>query len=100
MILGIPSYTHVIGSAFEDMYRICQRLRRKVMLSNLSGSKIAWPIACGCLALFSALSGAATECPQTFCNPLNLDYRFQLDNPVRREAADTGTRRISIIGRS
>ena len=26
--------------------------------------------------------------PQTFCNPLNLDYRFQLDAPSRREAAD------------
>jgi beta-xylosidase len=24
----------------------------------------------------------------TFCNPLNLDYRFCLDNPSRREAAD------------
>ena len=24
----------------------------------------------------------------TFCNPLNLDYRFQLDEPSRREAAD------------
>src|SRR5438128_1771574 len=25
---------------------------------------------------------------QTFCNPLNLEYRFALDNPSRREAAD------------
>lgn len=26
--------------------------------------------------------------PQTFCNPLDLPYRFQLDTPSRREAAD------------
>lgn len=26
--------------------------------------------------------------PMTFCNPLNLDYRFQLETPSRREAAD------------
>jgi xylan 1,4-beta-xylosidase len=26
--------------------------------------------------------------PTTFCNPLNLDYRFQLNTPSRREAAD------------
>jgi len=26
--------------------------------------------------------------PATFCNPLNLDYRFQLETPSRREAAD------------
>jgi xylan 1,4-beta-xylosidase len=28
------------------------------------------------------------ERPQTFCNPLDLPYRFQLDAPSRREAAD------------
>jgi hypothetical protein len=26
--------------------------------------------------------------PQTFCNPLDLDYRFMLEAPSRREAAD------------
>src|SRR5579862_8542681 len=26
--------------------------------------------------------------PQTFCNPLNLPYRFQLEAPSRRESAD------------
>lgn len=26
--------------------------------------------------------------PATFCNPLNLEYRFQLSSPSRREAAD------------
>ena len=30
----------------------------------------------------------ALTCAATFCNPLNLDYRFQLDEPSRREAAD------------
>lgn len=29
-----------------------------------------------------------TRPAQTFCNPLNLEYRFALDSPVRREAAD------------
>jgi hypothetical protein len=28
------------------------------------------------------------ERPQTFCNPLDLPYRFQLEAPSRREAAD------------
>lgn len=28
------------------------------------------------------------EQPATYCNPLDLDYRFQLDDPSRREAAD------------
>jgi hypothetical protein len=27
--------------------------------------------------------------PQTFCNPLNLGYRFRLEPPSRREAADS-----------
>jgi hypothetical protein len=30
----------------------------------------------------------AAERPSTFCNPLDLPYRFQLDAPSRREAAD------------
>jgi xylan 1,4-beta-xylosidase len=30
----------------------------------------------------------ASPNPQTFCNPLDLDYRFQLTNASRREAAD------------
>jgi xylan 1,4-beta-xylosidase len=29
-----------------------------------------------------------TNRPQTFCNPLDLNYRFQLEAPSRREAAD------------
>ncbi|HWD90863.1 MAG TPA: family 43 glycosylhydrolase [Verrucomicrobiae bacterium] len=34
------------------------------------------------------LASPAAERPQTFCNPLDLPYRFQLDLPSRREAAD------------
>jgi xylan 1,4-beta-xylosidase len=34
------------------------------------------------------LASPAAERPQTFCNPLDLPYRFQLDSPSRREAAD------------
>lgn len=29
-----------------------------------------------------------TNSKQSFCNPLNLEYRFRLDEPSRREAAD------------
>jgi hypothetical protein len=31
---------------------------------------------------------AESDRPATFCNPLDLDYRFNLDAPSRREAAD------------
>ena len=34
-----------------------------------------------------ALSAVASH-PKTFCNPLNLDYRIQPGDPLRREAAD------------
>jgi xylan 1,4-beta-xylosidase len=59
------------------------------MDSSLSHLKFVSLIVWICLALISALPGMAVERPQTFCNPLNLDYRFQLNNPVRREAADS-----------
>ena len=36
---------------------------------------------------FVAADGGTAR-PQTFCNPLDLPYRFQLENPSRREAAD------------
>jgi len=36
----------------------------------------------------SIVSAVAGERPATYCNPLDLDYRFQLDDPIRREAAD------------
>lgn len=31
---------------------------------------------------------AVVETPQTFCNPIDISYRFCLDEPSRREAAD------------
>lgn len=41
------------------------------------------------LLCFPILSGAQNKKKQvSFCNPLNLNYRFQLDEPSRREAAD------------
>ncbi len=58
------------------------------MFSNSSRSKFILCIICICLGRIGVLAGSAAERSQTFCNPLNLDYRFQLDNPVRREAAD------------
>lgn len=35
-----------------------------------------------------AVSTDAADRPSTFCNPLDLPYRFQLEAPSRREAAD------------
>jgi len=40
------------------------------------------------LALGASAPGQEAAAPRTFCNPLNLEYRFQLDTPSRREAAD------------
>src|SRR5689334_324286 len=31
---------------------------------------------------------ARAQAPHTFCNPLNLNYRFSYDSPSYREAAD------------
>jgi hypothetical protein len=42
---------------------------------------------CPALVVLAAAAGAA-ERPQTYCNPIDLPYRFQLDAPSRREAAD------------
>ena len=36
----------------------------------------------------TTLPGLAGEPATTFCNPLDLDYRIQPDQPCRREAAD------------
>ena len=40
-----------------------------------------------CLLLLLLLSNAGSS-QTTFCNPLNISYRFMLDTPSRREAAD------------
>jgi len=43
----------------------------------------------GCLMACAAqISGYSAAPPETFCNPLDLPYRFQLEAPSRREAAD------------
>jgi len=41
-----------------------------------------------CLLIGSSVLGQPAENPQTFCNPLNLDYRFMIDAVDAREAAD------------
>jgi hypothetical protein len=46
---------------------------------------LIWPII---VIAAGVLSVRAEQRPATFCNPLDLDYRFQLDEPTRREAAD------------
>src|SRR3990172_10080184 len=44
-----------------------------------------------CLLLLSAsILAQPTQNPQTFCNPLNLNYRFMVDAIDAREAADAG----------
>jgi xylan 1,4-beta-xylosidase len=42
----------------------------------------------GCCGQTVSSPVVKTVRPATFCNPLDLDYRFQLDPPSRREAAD------------
>ncbi len=34
------------------------------------------------------IAAGVPEMPRTFANPVNIDYRFMLDSPSRREAAD------------
>jgi xylan 1,4-beta-xylosidase len=40
------------------------------------------------LAVYSQLTGINSQKQTTICNPVNLSYRFCLDAPSRREAAD------------
>jgi hypothetical protein len=39
-------------------------------------------------AVVSEIAAGFPERPRTFANPINIDYRFMLDSPSRREAAD------------
>jgi xylan 1,4-beta-xylosidase len=45
-----------------------------------------------CLVLVAAavfqMAAVSADRPRTFANPINIDYRFMLDSPSRREAAD------------
>lgn len=41
-----------------------------------------------CLLPLFFLAASPPERPRTFANPINIDYRFMLDQPSRREAAD------------
>ena len=58
------------------MNRPFQRLS---ILTTISAACFGW-------SMISSADDASR--PTTFCNPLNLDYRFQLNAPSRREAAD------------
>lgn len=40
------------------------------------------------LLIFTATGVFSQKKPQTYCNPMNLNYRFQPEAPSRREAAD------------
>lgn len=49
-----------------------------------------WRVCCLVLAAAAVFQMAAVSAdrPRTFANPINIDYRFMLDSPSRREAAD------------
>src|SRR5438045_2094357 len=49
-----------------------------------------WRQCCLALAILasSQMVGGPPERPRTFANPINIDYRFMLNAPSRREAAD------------
>ena len=58
------------------------------LLGRLAGR---WTCMVGVMAAMTALSVNPAEPParpRTFANPINIDYRFMLDAPSRREAAD------------
>ena len=38
--------------------------------------------------MLTLLGAAAPAAASTFCNPINIDYRFSFDHPSHREAAD------------
>jgi xylan 1,4-beta-xylosidase len=44
--------------------------------------------ACALLLAAAASAAFAEKPPRTFANPINIEYRFSLDAPSRREAAD------------
>jgi xylan 1,4-beta-xylosidase len=50
--------------------------------------KIAWFAFICTLQIGWQMAAKAANAPSTFCNPLDLDYRFQPSPPSRREAAD------------
>jgi xylan 1,4-beta-xylosidase len=52
-----------------------------------SGSNFLKILQCGVFGCFFLLS-IAVNGQRTFCNPLNISYRFQLTGPSRRTAAD------------
>jgi len=60
------------------------------MTNLLRVSFFAAVVSAAALGFGSATIQAANQMdrPQTFCNPLDLAYRFQLNAPSRREAAD------------
>ena len=59
------------------------RLKPRLMTQSLREILFA-----GVFLLAATGAAPAVERPQTFCNPMDLPYRFQLDSPNRREAAD------------
>ncbi len=50
----------------------------------------SWHLGCLIPVAIAAclLPGAPPDRPRTFANPINIDYRFMLEPPSRREAAD------------
>jgi len=59
------------------------RLPRQPQTPNL-----VYRVAATMMAVASLMMAAPADRPRTFANPINIDYRFMLDLPSRREAAD------------
>jgi xylan 1,4-beta-xylosidase len=58
-----------------------------ILFQRILSSGIILAVATG-IARSSVWAADQNGRPETFCNPLDLDYRFQLAPPTRREAAD------------
>ncbi|MCU7552207.1 family 43 glycosylhydrolase [Chitinophagaceae bacterium LB-8] len=51
-------------------------------------TKLLWALAFTIAILATAQQATAQQATGSFCNPLNLNYRFSYDSPAYREAAD------------
>ena len=58
----------------------------KVLLVSMQEMNVFKRIALACIGLLAAVLSYAQDV--TFCNPLNLEYRWNEDNGAYREAAD------------
>jgi xylan 1,4-beta-xylosidase len=70
------------------MITVCENQRINYKLGVPTFYKLILPLVMAMALPGSIMVASGDEQPVTYCNPLDLDYRFQLDDPTRREAAD------------